>query len=158
MGGAIAEGNVTPAAEFNIWSDPEAAARVFACGADLTMIGLDVTHKALFADRHAQRLEGRVGEMVRALLRFYDRFHREVYGFDGSPIHDAVAVASVVRPDLVATRRLNVEIETESELCRGRTVVDVWSRSGREPNAHVAVDIQAEEFLDLLVDRLSSLS
>jgi inosine-uridine nucleoside N-ribohydrolase len=157
MGGAIAEGNVTPAAEFNIWSDPEAAVRVFAAGIDVTMIGLDVTHRALFADRHAQRLDGRVGEMVQALLRFYDRFHREVYGFDGSPIHDAVAVAAVARADLVATKWLNVEIDAESALCRGRTVVDVWGRSGREPNAHVAVDIDADGFLDLLVNRLNSL-
>src|SRR6186997_1124046 len=103
MGGAIAEGNVTPAAEFNIWADPEAAARVFASGIDLTMIGLDVTHKALFTRTHEQRLEGRVGEMVRALLQFYGAFHRRQYGWDGSPIHDAVAVAHVARPDLLET-------------------------------------------------------
>jgi inosine-uridine nucleoside N-ribohydrolase len=157
MGGAIAEGNVTPAAEFNVWADPEAAARVFASGIDVTMIGLDVTHKALLGDRHAQRLDGRVGEMVRALLAFYGDFHRKTYGWDGSPIHDAVAVAHVARADLVETRHLNVEVDTESELCRGRTVVDVWSRSGRAPNAHVGVEIRGEEFLDLLVDRLNSL-
>ena len=158
MGGAIAEGNVTPAAEFNIWCDPEAAARVFASGIDVTMIGLDVTHKALFTSAHIGRLTGRVGEMVTELLRFYDRFHREVYGFDGSPIHDAVAVAHVIRPDLVETAERNVEIEIESELCRGRTVVDVWRRSGRKPNAHVSVDIDADGFLDLLVERLNSLT
>jgi inosine-uridine nucleoside N-ribohydrolase len=156
MGGAIAEGNVTPAAEFNIWADPEAAARVFGSGIDVTMIGLDVTHRALFADRHAERLRGRVGEMVRTLLAFYGDFHRRTYGWDGSPIHDAVAVAHVASPELVETRRLNVEIDTESELCRGRTVVDVWGRSGREANAHVSVEIRAEEFLDLLVQRLNS--
>jgi pyrimidine-specific ribonucleoside hydrolase len=98
MGGAIAEGNVTPAAEFNIWWDPEAAARVFASGIDLTMVGLDVTHKALFTHAHIERLTGRVGQMVTELLQFYDKFHRQVYGFDGSPIHDAVAVAHVLDP------------------------------------------------------------
>src|SRR5207237_9672809 len=92
MGGAIAEGNITPAAEFNIWADPEAAARVFTSGIELTMVGLDVTHKALFTTRHAERLEGRAGTMVRELLAFYNRFHGEVYGFDGSAIHDALAV------------------------------------------------------------------
>jgi inosine-uridine nucleoside N-ribohydrolase len=157
MGGAIAEGNVTPAAEFNIWADPEAAARVFASGIDTTMVGLDVTHKALFTSAHMGRLAGRVGGMVTKLLRFYGEFHREVYNFDGSPIHDAVAVAQVIRPELVTTEFLNIEIDVESQLCRGRTVVDVWRRSGREPNAHAGVDIDAESFLDLLIERLNSL-
>jgi inosine-uridine nucleoside N-ribohydrolase len=157
MGGAIAEGNVTPAAEFNIWADPEAAARVFASGIDLTMVGLDVTHKALFTSAHVGRLAGRVGRMVAELLEFYGNFHKQVYNFDGSPIHDAVAVAYVIRDDLVRTEHLNTEIDVESELCRGRTVVDVWRRSGREPNSHVGVDIDADGFLDLLVDRLNSL-
>ena len=157
MGGAIAEGNVTPAAEFNIWADPEAAARVFAGGIDVTMVGLDVTHKALFTSAHVGRLAGRVGRMVAELLEFYGHFHKEVYGFDGSPIHDAVAVAHVIRDDLVKTEHLNTEIDIESELCRGRTVVDVWRRSGREPNSHVSVDIDEDGFLDLLIERLNSL-
>ena len=156
MGGAIAEGNVTPAAEFNIWADPEAAARVFDSGIDMTMVGLDVTHKALFTQAHVERLRGRVGEVVAALLEFYGHFHKEVYDFDGSPIHDAVAVAHVIRDDLLTTEHLNTEIDVESELCRGRTVVDVWRRSGREPNSNVAVDIDADGFLDLLVERLNS--
>src|SRR5437016_10782148 len=96
MGGAIAEGNVTPAAEFNIWCDPEAAARVFDSGLDVTMVGLDVTHRALFTQAHADRLAGRVGEMVTELLRFYNTFHRTIYDFDGSPIHDALTVAHVL--------------------------------------------------------------
>ena len=157
MGGAIAEGNVTPAAEFNIWADPEAAARVFDSGLDVTMVGLDVTHRALFTPAHVGRLAGRVGRMVAELLEFYGHFHKEVYNFDGSPIHDAVAVAHVIRDDIVKTEHLNTEIDVESELCRGRTVVDVWRRSGREPNSHVGVDIDADGFLDLLVERLNSL-
>jgi inosine-uridine nucleoside N-ribohydrolase len=157
MGGAIAEGNTTPAAEFNIWCDPEAAARVFASGLDVTMIGLDVTHKALFTQAHVDRLAGRAGEMVAELLRFYGNFHRRVYGFEGSPIHDAVAVAHVLDPGLVETLERNVEIDTESELCRGRTVVDLWRRTTREPNAHVSVEINSDGFLDLLVERLNSL-
>jgi inosine-uridine nucleoside N-ribohydrolase len=157
MGGAIAEGNVTPAAEFNIWCDPEAAARVFASGIDVTMVGLDVTHKALFTQEYNNRLEGRVGAMVQQLLAFYNQFHRHVYRFDGSPIHDAVAVAHVLNPNLVETAERNVEIDVESELCRGRTVVDLWRRTERTPNAHVGVDIDSEGFLELLVDRLNSL-
>jgi inosine-uridine nucleoside N-ribohydrolase len=159
MGGAIAEGNVTPAAEFNIWADPEAAARVFASGIDLTMVGLDVTHKALLTSDRAEQLRGngRVGRVVAELLDFYGVFHREVYGFDGSPIHDAVAVAQVIDPTLLETRELNVQIETASELCRGRTVVDLWRRTGLEPNAHVAVEIDSQRFLDLLQERLARL-
>jgi inosine-uridine nucleoside N-ribohydrolase len=158
MGGAIAEGNVTPAAEFNIWADPEAARAVFRSGLDVTMIGLDVTHKALMTPEHGERLRGagRTGTVVAELLEFYSAFHREVYGFPGSPVHDAVAVAHVLRPGLVETKHRNVEIECESELCRGRTVVDVWRRTERDPNAHVAVDIDADGFLGLLVERLST--
>jgi len=157
MGGAIAEGNVTPAAEFNIWCDPEAAARVFGSGLDVTMVGLDVTHKALFTEAHVDRLAGRVGEMVAELLRFYGNFHRQVYGFDGSPIHDAVAVAYVLDSGLVETLERNVEIDTDSDLCRGRTVVDLWRRTTREPNAHVGVEIDSDGFLELLIERLNSL-
>jgi inosine-uridine nucleoside N-ribohydrolase len=157
MGGAIAEGNVTPAAEFNIWADPEAAARVFTSGIDTTMIGLDVTHKALFTPRHQDRLAGRTGELVRALLRFYGEFHRKQYGWDGSPIHDAVAVAHVAQPELVETADRGVRVDTGDELSRGRTYVDLWRRAGWEPSCHVGVAIQAEDFLGLLIERLNSL-
>jgi inosine-uridine nucleoside N-ribohydrolase len=158
MGGAIAEGNVTPAAEFNIWADPEAAARVFASGLDVTMIGLDVTHKALMTHAHAERLRamGRTGRMVAELFDFFHRFHEETYGFEGSPIHDAVAVAHAFRPGLVETRERHVAVETGSELCRGRTVVDLWSRTRNEPNAHVGVGIDGDAFVELLLERLAT--
>jgi inosine-uridine nucleoside N-ribohydrolase len=159
MGGAIAEGNVTPAAEFNIWCDPEAAARVFGSGLEVTMVGLDVTHRALVLPEHAERLRasGRVGEVVAELLEFYGRFHRRIYDFPGSPIHDAVAVAQVIRPGLLETVERNVEIELESELCRGRTVVDLWRRTDRASNAHVAVGIDSDAFLELLLERIARL-
>jgi inosine-uridine nucleoside N-ribohydrolase len=158
MGGSIAEGNVTPAAEFNIWADPEAAEAVFRSGLDVTMIGLDVTHKALLTPPYAERLRaaGETGRMVAELVDFFARFHRKTYGFDGAPIHDAVAVAHVFQPGLVETVERNVEIETVSDLCRGRTVVDLWRRTENEPNAHIGVRIDAEAFLELLVTRLSS--
>ncbi len=157
MGGSIAEGNVTPAAEFNIWADPEAAARVFASGVAVTMIGLDVTHRALMTRSHADELReaGRTGRLVAELFDFYHRFHAATYGFEGSPIHDAVAVAHVARAGLVETAERHVAIECDSELCRGRTVVDLWRRTANEPNAHVGVDIDTEAFLDLLVERLA---
>jgi inosine-uridine nucleoside N-ribohydrolase len=159
MGGAYGEGNVTPAAEFNIWVDPEAAERVFRSGLDVTMIGLDVTHRAIFGPEPTAELKasGRVGAMVAELLEFYGRFHKQSYGWDGSPIHDAVAVAHVIDPELLEVERLNVRIDTESELCRGRTVVDVWRRTGLEPTANVAVGIDPERFVDLLQQRLARL-
>jgi inosine-uridine nucleoside N-ribohydrolase len=159
MGGAIAEGNVTPAAEFNVWADPEAAARVFASGIDLTMIGLDVTHKALFRPADSERLAGtgRTGRLVAELLAFYQRFHSRQYGWEGSPIHDAVAVAHVLRPGLVQTVERGVVVDCGGELSRGRTYVDLWGRAGWEPNAHVGVDVHADAFVELLVQRLASL-
>jgi inosine-uridine nucleoside N-ribohydrolase len=159
MGGSIGVGNVTPAAEFNIWADPEAAARVFESGLDVTMIGLDVTHEALLTRAHADRLRdtGRVGTLVAELWEFYHRFHAQTYGFEGSPIHDAVALAHVFRPDLVETAHRHVAIDCASELCRGRTVVDLWQRTNRDPNAHVAVGIDGGAFIELLFDRISTL-
>ena len=157
MGGAIAEGNVTPAAEFNIWADPEAAARVFESGLDVTMVGLDVTHKALFTPAHEERLQGKVGDMVRGLLGFYGNFHREIYNFNGSPIHDAVAVAHVVREGIVETAHRHAVVDCQSELCRGRTVVDLWRRTRNEPNCHVGVGIDRDAFFALLLERLETL-
>jgi inosine-uridine nucleoside N-ribohydrolase len=159
MGGSIGLGNVTPAAEFNIWADPEAAARVFASGFDLTMIGLDVTHQALLMNAEAEQLRasGRTGKMVAELYDFFHRFHADTYGFGGSPIHDAVTVAHVFRPDLVDTKHCHVAIETASELNRGRTVVDLWRRTGEEPNAHVGVGVDGRAFVELLLERLPRL-
>ena len=159
MGGSIAEGNITPAAEFNIWADPEAADRVFRSGLDVTMIGLDVTHQALLTPTIADRLRatGRTGTFVAELVEFFSRYHRETYGRDGAPIHDAVAVAHVIRPGLVETKHLNIEVELVSDLCRGRTVVDLWNRTDRTPNAQVGVDIDADGFFELLVERIARL-
>jgi inosine-uridine nucleoside N-ribohydrolase len=159
MGGSIGLGNVTPAAEFNIWADPEAAARVFESGLDVTMIGLDVTHQALMTKADAERLRGtgRTGTLVAELWEFYNRFHSQTYGFDGSPIHDAVALAHVFRPDLVEIEHRHVEIDCGSELCRGRTVVDLWRRTENEPNAQVGVGIDGRAFIGLLHDRIASL-
>jgi len=159
MGGAIAEGNVTPAAEFNAWADPEAAQAVFASGLPVTMIGLDVTHRAVTTPEIQGRLRstGAIGTFVADLVDFFTVYHRETYGWDGAPIHDAVAVASLIDPSLVTTTRCNVEVELESELCRGRTVVDRWRRTDRPPNAHVGVDLDTARFFSLLTERIARL-
>ena len=160
MGGAFGEGNITPAAEFNSFVDPEAAAAVFDSGITVTMIGLDVTHKALFTRAHADRLRGtsRAGQVVAELSDFFQRFHEERYGFDGSPIHDALAVAEVIDPSLVTTERCNVSVETQSLYCDGRTVVDRLHVTGRPENSLVGVDVEADRFLELLVERIGSLA
>jgi inosine-uridine nucleoside N-ribohydrolase len=123
------------------------------------MVGLDVTHKALFRPADSDRLAatGRVGTLVAELFGFYQQFHSEQYGWDGSPVHDAVAVAHVVRPGLVRTADRGVVVDCGGELSRGRTYVDLWGRAHWKPNAHVAVDIDAQGFVDFLVERLASL-
>jgi pyrimidine-specific ribonucleoside hydrolase len=159
MGGSIGEGNITASAEFNIWVDPEAAADVFNGGRPLTMIGLDVTHQALVTLADADRMEARgnrTGRVFADLLRFFARFHAERYGWDGSPIHDAVAVGQVALPGLVDTRSYRVDVETGSELTRGRTVVDLHGLSKREPNADVGVRIDRPAFVELLLEAVAS--
>jgi inosine-uridine nucleoside N-ribohydrolase len=159
MGGAIGGGNVTPAAEFNIWADPEAARRVFASGLDVTMVGLEVTHRAPMTRAHAEELRRSepVGRFVAELWDFFSRFHLRAYGTEDSPVHDALALAHVIRGDLLTTEYLNVDIDCESSLCRGRTVVDTRMQTGRPANAHIAVDVVADAFTSLLVDRIASL-
>jgi inosine-uridine nucleoside N-ribohydrolase len=159
MGGAIAEGNMTPSAEFNIWVDPEAAARVFESGLDITMVGLDVTDRAVLTAEHADSLRGagRVGTAVAAMLDFYGSFYREVYDHGGCPVHDAVAVAHVIHPGLVETVARHVAVELGSGLCVGRTVVDMRRRlAAPEPTARVAVDVDVDGFRELLLGRLRS--
>jgi pyrimidine-specific ribonucleoside hydrolase len=159
MGGAIAEGNVTPAAEFNIWADPEAAHRVFTSGIEVTMVGLDVTHKALLLPEKVDELRGagRVGSLVAQLYDFYHERHVRMYGWEGSPVHDALAVAHVIRDDFVRTEHRHVQVDTGPEPGRGRTYVDLWKRTGNEPNAHVGVDVDRPGFIQFLVRRLASL-
>jgi pyrimidine-specific ribonucleoside hydrolase len=158
MGGAMREGNWTPAAEFNIWVDPEAARIVFRSGLPITMVGLDVTHTALFREPDIERLVALgtpVARVFADLLHFFARFHAERYGWDGSPIHDAVAVAHVAVPGLVRSKRYHVDVETTGELTRGRTVVDHRGVPGPAKNVEVALEIDRAWFVDLLVEAVA---
>ena len=158
MGGAVGEGNTTASAEFNIWADPEAASIVFDAGRPVTMIGLDVTHQAIVTTADAGRmaeLGNRTGQVFAGLLEFFGRFHRERYGWDGSPVHDAVAVAHLAVPGLVRTEACRVDVETTGELTRGRTVADRHDLSGRGPNAEVGLEIDRARFVDLLVEAVA---
>jgi pyrimidine-specific ribonucleoside hydrolase len=159
MGGAITEGNKTPSAEFNIYVDPEAARIVFNAGLPLTMIGLDVTHKALITPAHSRQLRetgGTVATVVADLLDFFTLWHDEVYQMGGAPLHDPCAVAQVIQPGIVTTRHLHVDVEVHGELTAGRTVVDLWKVTGKEPNVHVGVDLDTPAFVAMLLDAVQS--
>lgn len=161
MGGAYFEvGNITPAAEFNIYVDPEAAAVVFGCGAPITVMPLDVTHKALVtkARNDAFRAIGsKVGVAVAQMTDFFERFDKEKYGSDGAPLHDPCVTAYIIRPELFTGRHINVEIETGSSLTRGMTVADWWGVTERKPNATFMGDIDSDGFFTLLTERLARL-
>lgn len=161
MGGACFEvGNVTPTAEFNIYVDPHAADIVFKSGVNLTVMPLDVTHKALVT---APVVDGflalgtKVGQVVAGWLNFFERFDREKYGSAGAPLHDPTVIAYLLQPDLFTGRHINVEIETDSALTLGMTVTDWWGVTDRRPNAMFMGDIDADGFFKLLTGRLARL-
>ena len=153
MGGGIRHGNWTPAAEFNILVDPEAAEAVFGSGLPVQMCGLDVTEKALIFPEDFQRIRA-VGNQVSGIvadwLEFFYRFHREI-GYAGAPVHDPCAVASLLRPELFTRRPMHVAIETQGEYCRGCTVGDTQGRLG-EDNAICCVNVDRQGFADLLAE------
>ena len=159
MGGSIGLGNTTPAAEFNVYVDPEAAREVFESGLPITMSGLDVTHEAGAgrAEREKLRSLGRIGGVVAELLEYFASTYESVFGFDAPPLHDAVAVAAVLEPGLLKTRAMRVEVECESELTRGETVCDFYGVTGRSPNAEVGVELDREGFFELLYRTLGRL-
>ncbi len=161
MGGGYFEGgNVTPAAEFNIFVDPEAARMVFASGVPVVMMPLDLTHQVLTTrERLAAiaRLATPVSKAVVEMLEFFERYDEQKYGTDGGPLHDPTVIAWLLRPDLFSGRHCNVEIETESRLTEGMTVVDWWQVTDRSHNAHVIHQVDADGFFELLTDRLGRL-
>ena len=160
MGGAYFEvGNITPAAEFNIFVDPEAAEIVFRSGVPLVVMPLDVTHKALTTRPRIEafRALGPVGEVVASWTDFFERFDMEKYGSEGAPLHDPCTVAWILRPDLFTGRQINVEIETQSPLTLGMTVADWWGVTPRPKNAFFVGGIDADGFYALLTERLARL-
>ena len=161
MGGAYFEvGNITPAAEFNIYVDPEAADIVIKSGCQITMLPLDVTHKVLVtAGRVAtfRAMASPVGDAIAGWTGFFERFDIAKYGSDGAPLHDPCVIAYLLDPDMFSGRLINVEIETQSDLTRGMTVADWWGVSGRPPNATFIGNADDDRFFSLLFERLALL-
>jgi purine nucleosidase len=161
MGGAYFEvGNITPAAEFNIYVDPEAAAVVLASGVPVTLIPLDVTHQVLNTQERLARISGlgnRCGAAVAGLLGFSERFDLEKYGWTGAPLHDPNVITYLLDPTLYKGRHVNVAIETASPLTLGMTVADYWRVTKREANCTYMRDADAERIYTLLIERLARL-
>jgi inosine-uridine nucleoside N-ribohydrolase len=159
MGGAIGLGNRTPSAEFNIHVDPEAAAAVFASGVPITLVPLEVTHRALATDAVLERiaaLGSPVAAMSVALMRFFAETYERVFGMSAPAVHDPCAVAAVVRPSIVTGRHVNVAIDTSAGISAGRTACDIHGVTGQAANADVALDLDAPAFWDLMIEALAS--
>ena len=158
MGGGFFEGgNVSPAAEFNVYVDPHAAHVVFTSGVPIVMMPLDVTHKALSNPERAARfaaLGTPAGKSVAGMLDFFDRYDSEKYGTDGAPLHDPCTIAYLLEPGMFGGKHVAVQVETAPGPSQGMTLIDWWQVTGDEPNALVMRDIDDEAFFDLLVDRI----
>ena len=161
MGGAYFEvGNITPAAEFNIYVDPEAADIVFKSGVPLVVMPLDVTHKVLTTRARVEAFRAlgtEVGRVCAEWADFFERFDMEKYGSEGAPLHDPTVIAYLLQPGLFKGRHINVEIEVQSELTRGMTVADWWGVTDRPANALFVGSVDADGFFALLTERLARL-
>lgn len=161
MGGAYFQvGNITPAAEFNIYVDPEAAKIVFGAGVPIVVMPLDVTHKALTNRARVEafrNLGNEAGCMVAEWTDFFERFDKEKYGSEGAPLHDPCVIAYLLKPELFSGRHVNVVVETGSELTLGMTVADWWGVTDRAPNAMFMGDLDTDGFFALLNDRIARL-
>lgn len=159
-GGCFEGGNITPAAEFNIYVDPHAAREVLASGVPVVMMPLDVTHQALTTQARVAAIRAvgtRCAIAVADMLAFFERFDVEKYGTDGGPLHDPCVVAYLLQPTLFSGRHINVEVETTSSLTIGMTVADWWRVSGRAANALFMGSINADDFYLLLNERMARL-
>ena len=159
MGGAAGVGNWTPAAEFNIFVDPEAADMVFKSGIPIVMCGLDVTHQAQIMDEDIERIRAisnPIALCVAELLDFFMIYHRDPkWGFTGAPLHDPCTIAWLLNPSLFTTVDCWVGIETKGEHTQGMTVVDRYQLTGKPHNAKVVFTINREGFVDFIVERLN---
>jgi purine nucleosidase len=161
MGGGFFEGgNTTPAAEFNIYVDPEAADIVLRSGLPITMVPLDLSHQMLTTDERVaafRRIGNRAGVATADMLEFFERFDERKYGWKGGPLHDPCVIAWLLRPDLFSGRLINVEVELQGPLTLGMTVADYWGITDRPKNVMFLRSGDADGFYRLLIERISRL-
>lgn len=157
MGGSYANGNVTPAAEFNILADAEAAHVCISSGLPITMVGLDVTRKALCYPEIVERMRkvgNKASDLFTDLMAFFCKTQKEVYGWEGGPLHDPITIAYLIDPTVLTTKPMNVTVDTSSSHSYGRTNCDFFGYMKKEPNVNVGIDIDVEKFWDIVEDGL----
>ncbi|MCF6326467.1 MAG: nucleoside hydrolase [Devosiaceae bacterium] len=160
-GGHFEGGNITPAAEFNFYVDPEAADIVLRSGVPITMIPLDVTHQALATKPRLEaikNLSNKTGSAIFEMLTFSERFDLKKYQWDGAPLHDPCVIAYLLEPEIFDGRLINVEIEVTSELTRGMSVADYWGVTNKKPNVNYLRHVNADRYYSLLIERLAKLA
>ncbi len=160
MGGAVYDSNMTPGAEFNIFVDPEAAREVFLSGLAVTMVGLDVTNKSLMSFAQTEEISrwgGKISSVVGPLMKFFAQANLDYFGINGAPVHDALTVATLIKPEVVDFKHWFVDIETKGELTRGQTVADVYRVTKKKPNCRVAMKVNNDLFMSMLMEAIKKL-
>jgi purine nucleosidase len=159
MGGAVlVPGNRSPAAEFNIYTDPEAAKIVFASGMPMTLVGLDVTRKTLLRPHHLDLMAAlgtAAGDFISRSAQIYLDFSKRRFGINGCALHDPLTVGVAIDRSLVTVKRMYVDVETVGEITRGETLADYYGTTGKEPNMDVCLDVDGDRFVDLFVKRIA---
>lgn len=153
MGGAYGVGNITPAAEFNIFADPEAAHIVFTSGIPIVMMGLDLTNQALATMDIIERMEkigNKAGKLFGDMMRFTFKSQNECFGLEAGPVHDVMTVAYLVAPEIFSLKPMYVEIDIDHGISYGRTVCDYNNSTGKPANALVGTGLRLEEFWNLV--------
>lgn len=161
MGGAFTRGNATPAAEFNILVDPEAANAVFSAPWDVTMVGLDLTHQAIATPEVVERIAAigsPLSQIVVDILTFFGETYREQFGFAAPPVHDLCCVATLCDPAVIQTRDAFVVVELAGTWTAGMTVTDFGTALGQAHNTKVAMTLDAPRLWDMTVAAIAALS
>lgn len=153
MGGSMQLGNTTPAAEFNILADPESAHIVFESGIPVVMVGLDVTRKVQVTGPILERI-GKIGNKASKLfvdlMIFFNKTQKEVFGWEGGPLHDPLTLAYLIDPSVIETKLMNVQIDTWSPQSYGRTNCDFFNQTDLPKNSYVAVNVDIEKYWDII--------